>query len=203
MIRNNELVQCVLFCYRAYVILISRQLCWSTVLSYCDCQDLIYFFQVFIYGESLRSTLVGIVVPDPETLVTWCSGKGIKGNYEDLLTNVKVNQLLLDDICAVGKEKGLKSFELVSAKKALILCKVLYFFKIIAHILAAKSMKVIKRKVVSKMSKACQKIVILLFFDHYQCCDITLLANNISTGTFFFSRFRLYIGLLLMTIAIN
>jgi len=70
--------------------------------------------QVFVHGESLKSTLVSIVVPDPETLESWCSSRGVNGNYENLLTNEKVNKLILDDMCTVGKQKGLKAFELVS-----------------------------------------------------------------------------------------
>ena len=61
----------------------------------------------------MKSTIVGIVVLDEETLVSWCAGKGVSGKYEDLLGDGKVNKLVLDDLCAVGKERGLKPFELV------------------------------------------------------------------------------------------
>merc|ERR1711981_261592 len=32
--------------------------------------------QVFVHGDSLQALLVVLVVPDPETLVDWCKGKG-------------------------------------------------------------------------------------------------------------------------------
>ncbi|CAK8672753.1 unnamed protein product [Clavelina lepadiformis] len=68
--------------------------------------------QVFLHGESLKASLVAIVIPDPEMLVMWCSGKGVKGSYEELCTKEKVKKLILDDLCAVGKKRGLHSFEL-------------------------------------------------------------------------------------------
>jgi len=68
--------------------------------------------QVFIYGYSLKSSLVCVVVPDPETFVNWCASNGVNGTYDELCTNDKVNKLVLDDMCKVGKSRGLKSFEL-------------------------------------------------------------------------------------------
>jgi len=62
---------------------------------------------------------VAIVVPDPETLESWCSTRGVYGKYEELLTDGKVNKLILDDMCVVGRQKGLKTFELVSKRKYL------------------------------------------------------------------------------------
>ena len=73
-----------------------------------------FHLQVFIYGYSLKSSLVAIVVPDPDTFVNWCASNGEKGTYDDLCCNEKVNKLVLDDMVKVGKSRGLKSFELVS-----------------------------------------------------------------------------------------
>ena len=53
------------------------------------------------------------MVPDPENFEAWCSTKGFPGKYEDLVANGKVNKLVLDDMCALGREGGLKNFELV------------------------------------------------------------------------------------------
>uniref|UniRef100_A0A8C3K3E1 Long-chain-fatty-acid--CoA ligase n=1 Tax=Calidris pygmaea TaxID=425635 RepID=A0A8C3K3E1_9CHAR len=54
--------------------------------------------QVFVHGESLRSFLIGIVVPDPETLPEFAAKLGVKALHTLLL---------------LGKEAGLKSFEQV------------------------------------------------------------------------------------------
>uniref|UniRef100_A0A8C3K2X3 Long-chain-fatty-acid--CoA ligase n=1 Tax=Calidris pygmaea TaxID=425635 RepID=A0A8C3K2X3_9CHAR len=43
--------------------------------------------QVFVHGESLRSFLIGIVVPDPETLPEFAAKLGVKGSYEDMCKN--------------------------------------------------------------------------------------------------------------------
>ncbi|NXG33335.1 ACSL5 ligase, partial [Dromaius novaehollandiae] len=69
--------------------------------------------QVFVHGESLRSSLVGIVVPDPETLPEFAAKLGIKGSYEDVCKNPAVKKAILEDIVKLGKEAGLKSFEQV------------------------------------------------------------------------------------------
>ncbi|NWH80480.1 ACSL5 ligase, partial [Piaya cayana] len=69
--------------------------------------------QVFVHGESLRSFLIGIVVPDPETLPEFAAKLGIKGSYEELCKNPAVKKAILEDMVRLGKEAGLKSFEQV------------------------------------------------------------------------------------------
>uniref|UniRef100_A0A8C2FM52 Long-chain-fatty-acid--CoA ligase n=1 Tax=Cyprinus carpio TaxID=7962 RepID=A0A8C2FM52_CYPCA len=66
--------------------------------------------QVFVHGDSLQSHLIGVVVPDPEVFVDWAKERGIVGSYEELCQNPKA---VLEDMTAVGKEAGLKSFEQV------------------------------------------------------------------------------------------
>ncbi|NXX92670.1 ACSL5 ligase, partial [Centropus bengalensis] len=69
--------------------------------------------QVFVHGESLRSFLIGIVVPDPETLPEFATKLGVKGSYEELCKNPAVKKAILEDMIRLGKEAGLKSFEQV------------------------------------------------------------------------------------------
>ncbi|NXL61400.1 ACSL5 ligase, partial [Chordeiles acutipennis] len=69
--------------------------------------------QVFVHGESLRSFLIGIVVPDPETLPEFAAKLGIKGSYENVCKNPAVKKAILEDMVRLGKEAGLKSFEQV------------------------------------------------------------------------------------------
>ncbi|KAM6415687.1 long-chain-fatty-acid--CoA ligase 5 [Rhynochetos jubatus] len=69
--------------------------------------------QVFVHGESLRSFLIGIVVPDPETLPEFAAKLGLKGSYEDVCKNPAVKKAILEDMVRLGKEAGLKSFEQV------------------------------------------------------------------------------------------
>uniref|UniRef100_A0A8C9TR51 Arachidonate--CoA ligase n=1 Tax=Scleropages formosus TaxID=113540 RepID=A0A8C9TR51_SCLFO len=69
--------------------------------------------QVFVHGDSLQSYLIGIVVPDPEVFAEWARERGIVGSYEELCQNPDVKKAVLEDMTAVGKEAGLKSFEQV------------------------------------------------------------------------------------------
>ncbi|XP_046776291.1 long-chain-fatty-acid--CoA ligase 5 isoform X1 [Gallus gallus] len=69
--------------------------------------------QVFVHGESLRSCLIGIVVPDAETLPEFAAKLGIKGSYEDICKNPAVKKAILEDLVRLGKAAGLKSFEQV------------------------------------------------------------------------------------------
>ncbi|NWV03068.1 ACSL5 ligase, partial [Ptilonorhynchus violaceus] len=69
--------------------------------------------QVFVHGESLRSFLVGIVVPDAEILPEFAEKLGVKGSFEDLCKNPAVKKAILDDMTRLGREAGLKSFEQV------------------------------------------------------------------------------------------
>lgn len=68
--------------------------------------------QVFIHGESLKASLVAVVVPDPETLVNLAKEKcQLEGAYEELCQNEAVKKAILQDLQAVGKRAGLASFE--------------------------------------------------------------------------------------------
>nr|CAH7756997.1 unnamed protein product [Callosobruchus chinensis] len=72
-----------------------------------------YVSQVFVYGESLKSCIVAIVVPDVDVIKCWAQENGIPGTFSVLCNNPEVKQLILDDMVAWGKEAGLKSFEQV------------------------------------------------------------------------------------------
>nr|XP_046206597.1 long-chain-fatty-acid--CoA ligase 6-like isoform X4 [Oncorhynchus gorbuscha]XP_046206598.1 long-chain-fatty-acid--CoA ligase 6-like isoform X4 [Oncorhynchus gorbuscha] len=67
--------------------------------------------QVFVHGDSLKSHLIGIVVPDPEVFIDWVKERGIIGSYTELCQHPDVKKAVLEDMTAMGKEAGLKSFE--------------------------------------------------------------------------------------------
>uniref|UniRef100_A0A803V3U9 Long-chain-fatty-acid--CoA ligase n=1 Tax=Ficedula albicollis TaxID=59894 RepID=A0A803V3U9_FICAL len=50
--------------------------------------------QAFVHGESLQAFLVGVVVPDPDTLHNWAKKKGFEGSYQELCRN-KVKDIVL------------------------------------------------------------------------------------------------------------
>ncbi|XP_077284465.1 long-chain-fatty-acid--CoA ligase 6 isoform X2 [Arctopsyche grandis] len=70
-----------------------------------------YVEQVFVYGESLKSCIVAIVVPDVDVVKCWALENKIPGTLSVLCNNPEVKQLILQDMVAWGKEAGLSSFE--------------------------------------------------------------------------------------------
>eukprot|EP00002_Diphylleia_rotans_P034555 TRINITY_DN7433_c0_g1_i1.p1 TRINITY_DN7433_c0_g1~~TRINITY_DN7433_c0_g1_i1.p1 ORF type:complete len:710 (-),score=162.26 TRINITY_DN7433_c0_g1_i1:226-2355(-) len=76
-----------------------------------------YVMQNYVHGDSLEVYLVGVVVPDPETVCEWAVANGIPEpkDLKGLCQNPKVKQLILEDMTRVGKEAGLRGFEFVKA----------------------------------------------------------------------------------------
>ncbi|KAJ8941580.1 hypothetical protein NQ314_010355, partial [Rhamnusium bicolor] len=70
-----------------------------------------YVSQVFVHGESLKSCIIAIVVPDVDVIKCWAQENGIPGTFSVLCNNSEVKQLIFDDMISWGKEAGLKSFE--------------------------------------------------------------------------------------------
>ncbi|MEJ1274896.1 hypothetical protein NN561_005788 [Cricetulus griseus] len=66
-------------------------------------------------GRWLPSFLVGIVVPDPDSLPSFAAKIGVKGSFEELCQNQRVKEAILEDLQKIGKEGGLKSFEQVKS----------------------------------------------------------------------------------------
>jgi long-chain acyl-CoA synthetase len=75
-----------------------------------------YVAQCFIHGESLKSSLIGIVVPDADVLPKEVAEKlGLKDlSIEDLCKNKDVKDLITQDMLAIGKMSGLHTFEQVT-----------------------------------------------------------------------------------------
>ncbi|XP_013381851.1 long-chain-fatty-acid--CoA ligase 5 isoform X2 [Lingula anatina] len=70
--------------------------------------------QSFIHGDSLKSCLVAVVVPDPDTLPKWAKETlGLTGTMEQMCANQAVKEHILKDMTDMGKAAGLKSFEQV------------------------------------------------------------------------------------------
>ncbi|XP_075238281.1 long-chain-fatty-acid--CoA ligase 1 isoform X5 [Lycorma delicatula] len=77
---------------------------------YCRSQ---YVHQVFVHGESLKSCIVAIVVPEVDVIKCWALENKIPGTLSILCANPEVKKLIMDDMISWGKEGGLKSFEQV------------------------------------------------------------------------------------------
>lgn len=75
--------------------------------------------QVFVDGDSTKTCVVGIVVPDRETLIPWAKERNIEGDFSQLCGNDKVKKAIMDDISTLGKKGNLFGFE---QAKAIMLC---------------------------------------------------------------------------------
>ena len=72
-----------------------------------------YVHQVFVYGESLKSCIVAVVVPEVDVVKCWAVENKIPGTLSVLCANAEIKKLILNDMLTWGKEGGLKSFEQV------------------------------------------------------------------------------------------
>lgn len=69
--------------------------------------------QAFVHGDSLRSFVVAIIVPDQEVLEPWARSKKIQGDFAELCENEEVRKAIMEDMTKKGKEGNLSSFEQV------------------------------------------------------------------------------------------
>ena len=61
--------------------------------------------QIFVYGDSLQSCLVAVVVPDPETATEWAAANGVAGaSLADLVRNKDFIKAVETDMTRIGKE---------------------------------------------------------------------------------------------------
>ena len=72
--------------------------------------------QVFVHGESLKSVVVAVVVPDEAKVRAWAKDRpGVDATLPltDLARDPALKQAVLDEMVAVGKAASLASFEQV------------------------------------------------------------------------------------------
>jgi len=73
--------------------------------------------QNWVYGDSLKSRLVGVVVPDFEVLQPWAKDKGHKDHDKpaELVKDPAIVKMILDDMNEIGKNQKIRSFESLAA----------------------------------------------------------------------------------------
>lgn len=71
--------------------------------------------QIFVYGDSLQSCLVAIVVPDPDVLLPYAKETGFSNadNFEALCKDPKVKEIINADLTTTAKVGKLQGFEQV------------------------------------------------------------------------------------------
>ncbi|KAE9554238.1 hypothetical protein FO519_002537 [Halicephalobus sp. NKZ332] len=74
-----------------------------------------FIAQSFVHGESLKTCLIAVIIPDPEVLPSEAKKQlNLDGlSMEELCQKPEVKKMVLDDMVAVGKAAGLYSFEQV------------------------------------------------------------------------------------------
>lgn len=71
--------------------------------------------QCWLYGNSFKSVVVAIVVPNPETLMPWCQEHNITGDFATVCARPEINALLQADIKRVCEQSKLSSFKIPKA----------------------------------------------------------------------------------------
>lgn len=71
--------------------------------------------QAFVYGDSLKPQLVGVVVPDPEVLLPWAAERGLTQDVGVLCDDPTVVAMVLESMQQEGRTGGLHGFEQVQA----------------------------------------------------------------------------------------
>jgi long-chain acyl-CoA synthetase len=72
-----------------------------------------YVAQVFIYGNSFKSSLVSIIVPEETVVYEWAKQNSVEANFKELCQHPELKKSILQDITQMGKTGGLKGFEQV------------------------------------------------------------------------------------------
>ncbi|KAG0165207.1 hypothetical protein DFQ28_001503 [Apophysomyces sp. BC1034] len=67
--------------------------------------------QAFVYGDSMQSSLVGVIVPDKDAFVAWGRSQFSSLEPSELYTSTEVKKELLKKLTNFGKESDLKGFE--------------------------------------------------------------------------------------------
>ncbi|XRB05902.1 long chain acyl-CoA synthetase [Pycnococcus provasolii] len=67
---------------------------------------------LWVYGNSFEATLVCVVVPNEDALMSWAKGK-LSGDFKTVCASDEARKYVLGNMTAAGKEGKLKGFEMV------------------------------------------------------------------------------------------
>lgn len=67
-----------------------------------------YVAQVFVYGNSYKSSLIAIVVPEETVLAEWARQNNVEADFKKLCAHADLKKLILKDMNSLAKEAGLK-----------------------------------------------------------------------------------------------
>jgi len=74
-----------------------------------------FVMQNFVYGDSLKTQLVSIIVVDPDAATAWANQQGVEKPLTVLCKEVAFKQAVLQDLQQLAKRAKLSGFEVVKA----------------------------------------------------------------------------------------
>jgi long-chain acyl-CoA synthetase len=77
--------------------------------------------QAFVYGDSFKTFVVAVIVPDEPTVMEWAKLHGVSGTFEELCKNDGLRKALLEDMQKMATEAKLSGFERV--RRIIIECE--------------------------------------------------------------------------------
>ena len=71
-----------------------------------------YVAQVFVHGDSLKSCVIGVIVPNQKEIQDWATRRGIPSDsFTALCNNREVKRFIMDQIVMLSKEAELAYYE--------------------------------------------------------------------------------------------
>ncbi|CAK5145360.1 unnamed protein product, partial [Aphanomyces euteiches] len=74
-----------------------------------------YVSQPFVYGDSLHSVLVAIIVPEEVHLMALAKSLNVPGTFDDVCRDSRVVQAVLKELVTISKQNKLFGYETVKA----------------------------------------------------------------------------------------
>ena len=65
-----------------------------------------WILQQFVYGDSYKTYLVAVIVPQNTEVMKWAQEKNIPGTYEELCNNEELKKTILKDLERLGRDKN-------------------------------------------------------------------------------------------------
>lgn len=66
--------------------------------------DRLLFFQIWVYGNSLKSFLVAVVVPERKALEDWAAHNQETGDFNTLCKSAKARKYFLEELNSTGQK---------------------------------------------------------------------------------------------------
>lgn len=74
-----------------------------------------FVMQNFVYGDSLKTQLVAIIVVDPDASAQWAKSKGVQKSHADVCKEEEFKRAVMADLQKLGTKAHLAGFEFVKA----------------------------------------------------------------------------------------